>query len=342
MCQSIPKEHHRIPQVYMKKWCIQSNSVQTFNVQTKKLELKNIDNIFITKHYNSYTAGGMNNPDDVNERIFSCLENYKVKYFGNSLNTANELNEHFNDYDNWEISDKDDNKISKATKNEFKYKLIDSKDPAIETLFSRLFENDWNNYIDELYSDVLKDIDIDFRKLCKYVLLFLYRNPNGDENWQNPFLKYITSFLGEQADRIIPENERIYSKDITMYDELVHESNIRRYKEIIEETGAMKKVLDCLSLLCIPTFYIDNSSRFITSDTNVIYSDGCLYFVASPQIFVKIYSKLLIEDKYVEKYDCSLDIKKIEEINKFIFINTKERILYRSIIDVPLKGGNNK
>lgn len=337
MKKEIAKDHHRIPKVYMKNWCISNENVQTYNKKTKKFKNKNINNIFKTKYYNSYTAGEINNTQKVNKEIFSPLNDYIVKYNGKNLTTPNQLNKHFNDYDNWEIIDINNKKIKDTEKNRIKTELIDNKDATIEKKFSQKYEKDWCEYVESLYNAVINDERFDFRKLCEYMYLFLNRNPYGDEYWQKPLLDYLVSFLGGMEDKTIPIENRIYTRDTTPREEIIHDSNIRRYKELIYQYGASKKIVDILNKHTRPLFFIDNASRFLTSDTNVIFEDNSLFFVISPKVCVLISSKYNY-DIFENKYNCTNDYVMLNDINKYIFNHANEIVLFRSMIDLPFNG----
>ncbi|MEK5333267.1 DUF4238 domain-containing protein [Lysinibacillus sp. FSL W8-0992] len=164
------KYHHLIPRTYMRSWKHFQNSIYIiYKKDLKTIKEKNIDNIGGINHYHSIIAGMINVNAEQCNIIFEPLKDFTIMYDEYKIETNDELNHYFYEYDKWNIYYPNGKKISKALKNEIFQKIKSNRIKDIENTWSTNYESDWNNIIEKLSQlavagNPLIDLNYDFKK----------------------------------------------------------------------------------------------------------------------------------------------------------------------------------
>lgn len=302
---TMSKLHHKVPQTYMRAWCFSGESVHTYDKETKKLLNRNISTILAENYFHSIKAGSLYTTPKALNKIFESLDQYTVKLNGKVLDSKDELNQNFQDYDEWEITYPNGNKVSKKKRNEIKQQLISISDDTLEKRWSSELENGWpsisKNLYTRLHKILIKDPDEiltfeDFKKLIKYFIMFDWRgkNSNATLNWFMDFLKDIFPF--DKSDMVIPEEKRIYRSDKTVFDEIKHAAMLRFYEQLLDNRDGMKRIYESYLANLTIIFLLDRNSDLITSDNpayETVDENGnkVPIFVATPKVLIMLAKK---------------------------------------------------
>lgn len=323
--------HHHIPQTYMKPWCFSNNSIWTFTKATKTSKERNIENICGVNHFHSIKAGSIYTNDEALGKIFGFLENYKVLLDGKCLATLEERNEHYIDFDKWEIFYPNGETVRKRAKNSIHQKLSQFADIHIEEKWNTQFESDWGKISQEL-SEVLtqiyagKDIalTVDMAEIImKYFVMFEWRGRFGNPALGNLW-DFVFTDVFENGDEIIPQNERTYNYDETISEEMKHAFLLREFDGFFVGQGSMYKAFQIYCEQLTFLFLFSQDKRFITSDNpcfTFVNNEGYKEptFVVLPNLIISLAKK---DPKAPTLYKiANLTDNEVEEYNAAIFMN---------------------
>lgn len=317
-----PKYHHRIPQTYMKPWCIEGNSVWVYDKKTGKSELRNIENIMGVKFYHSMKAGDLFTTKDALNNIFGCLDPFIVKVADDNgvevILSDHELqNKHFDRFDNWVIEDQDGNIISKKQKNILHDNIVNSSDNTIEEMWSQKLENSWAETISEVKKNIHSLSFSSLETIFNYISMFKWRRTEGSGEARAAFEAIIDFF---------PEGFRSYSstsphiEDKTFIEDLWHAYLLQNYYNFLNGHGTIENEKNILLNNTTLIFAIDPNNRLITSDNPYIEvenENGEIepIFVALPSLVIRIAKK----DQNNQYYIKTLTSDEVEEYNQKIF-----------------------
>jgi hypothetical protein len=331
MSQKNPVYHHRIPQTYMRPWCFSNNSIWTFDKATKKSEPRNIENICGVNHFHSIKAGSLYTNDDALQKIFGDIANYKVMLNGQSLDTFEERNQHFYEFDSWEIFYPKGKPINKKDRNVIFQRLSQTADTSIEEKWSTEFENDWGKISQQLY-DTLKEIqqkkDIALTGyaaeiIMKYFVMFDWRGKFGNQT-VNDTLNLLVTEIMKIGDIEIPPENRVYAFEHTVTDEMSHALLLRAFDGFLSNKGMMYDTYQIYCQKLTFVFLFSEHKKFITSD------NPCFTFINKNELKEPIFPvlpNLLIS---LAKKDptkpnsyklASLTDEQVDEYNEAIFQN---------------------
>lgn len=273
--QTAAKNQHIIPQTYMRNWCYSGDSVWTINKNKRPYEIvnRNIESINSINYHYDIKAGDLFTTEDSLDHIFGLLDTYEVYYESEKLDKTL-MNKNFYYFDNWVINHADGRAIKRAERNIIKSKLRSSRYSFIEIEWSAQYENDWNDFINDVQrkaismksggQDQLSQDDLDV--LMKYLIMFDWRSKSGN-SILNEIIDWFCKIMPEFKTTEIPLQDRIHREDEAIIDELRHALLRKAYYEFLNDAGSMKTFVDSyLQHLTFVFCITDNSNPFITSD----------------------------------------------------------------------------
>ena len=324
------KDHHRIPQVYLKAW---GENVWVYDKSRKNSKPRNIESILYTKFYHSIMPGDLFTLPTSLDMFFSSLDSYKVSIIdenGNEkmLDNKKLLNSYWLEKDKWIIKDVTGNLLPKAQKNQLLTFISQKKDNRIEEAWSKEYEGIWEETINTINQTILKIHYYkngtmkyeDAQKLMKFFTMFRWRSIQGPEQLSETFDKIIdlvpdeiknigSIALGHLDDKSFIENiwHSILLKDF--YEFLVGKGPIQQeYEQMLDNTTFI--------------FRIDPLKRLITADNPCFqYTDteGIIWptFVALPGLIVQLAKK---DPKHPYEYRIiEMDDIEVKTYNDIVF-----------------------
>jgi hypothetical protein len=318
-----PKYQHRIPKSYMKPWCSKEQSIYAYDKTTDVCRIRNIGNILGENYYYSFVAGSGYIPPVALQSIYGFLKNYKIQFNEKTIGDLEELNNLFWEFDNWVISMPHGEMVNKHERNRIKAELKQRRNNNVEKLWSKKYENDWQDFINKILKKLISDrrltkTDIDL--LMKYIIIFNWRSIESNNQFRLAFDLLCKEII--PLDEIhIPFNERLYNQDASMYDETKHEIQLKTANDFLEkDSGIMQKMLDLYKSNANFCFCItEKTDPFITSDNPSFVCDNEdgykeHIFVALPELLVVLCKKGDETDSYRVLKNPGILVKKYNQI----------------------------
>lgn len=321
----VAKDQHLVPRTYMREWSPKSNdSIWVFNKEEMEegIQPQNVNKINYKTGFHDIKAGDIFVPEEALQELFGFLKKYRIELDGKELKELSELNDHYFEYDKWEIYDEENNLATRKIKNEIKRIINQSRYTFIETEWCYQFEDNWTNYIHRFEEKVrckalakpyVPD-ENERKELMQYILIYDFRNIKGNA-WINSIIDEV--FPPEMAEVEIPYKERIHKFNNTIGDEFKHESRKKAFYEFLKNRqGKMDLMLQnylksfgiriCLTSIDFPFMTCETPSMMIKR------IDG-LYehiFVATPTMLITTYktdqflfSRSYFKPKDVRRYN---------------------------------------
>lgn len=316
---STPKYHHLIPQTYMKSWCYSNKSIYIVNKESLgQVTPRNIESIAGIRYYHTIKAGMPCCNQFDTELIFRATKDYIIKFRGNLVSDTMELNKIYSQFNDWEITRLDGSMANrKALKN-----TIDSEAVTdIETLWSKLYENDWGSMLKKINQIILGTSENTVREFDKKYLMEFFVALDWRSFATNNIYNNLYEHIGDEfllKSMEIPKGERIYPFLETMYDELYHCSLLNKYRDFLNGTGMMfEYALKAIEYTSFHFYIATGNTTFITSDNpSFIFTreDGLHLGVLpiSPRILMikgrnsnkeKVFYVSKVTDDIVKKYN---------------------------------------
>ncbi len=286
MAEQVSKYHHKVPQTYLKSWCFSGDAIHTYNKNLSKIEDRNISNILGENYFYSIYAGSLFATDESLKKIFGFLKDFSITMDGKELTSLRELNEKFEEYDNWEIYYPNGKIVPKKGRNKIKQQILSTTDDTLEKRWSQEFENDWGRIVTNLYSRLVRILSKDpdecltyneFLSLIRYYIMYDWRGEEGNSTL-NDFLKWLGKFVPifdyKLTDYTTIKN---YGFNDTIIEEIKHASSLRFYEQFLDNKGGMKKIYDAYVKELTVIFLLDRNSSLFTSDNpafELIDEDG--------------------------------------------------------------------
>lgn len=328
---SIAKYQHLIPATYLKSWCINNtNTVRLKNKKSREISNRNIHNIMGENYFHSITVKSLMMDDGDLEKIFNCLNDYKVVCEGTEITANKDLRDKFYKYDDWQIYFKNNTLISKAKKNSLKKEIEGFKDNEIENKWSSKYENEWQSFVDNIKERInnrQEDKIDEYRKgyLVKWIISLDWRSIKSNDTLNESF-KMIDEIFNLSEIKLDNEERCIKSCD-NANSEIKHNYKISTFREFLNDKGKLYKYAKDIMCRTSVHFYISKGKKFITTDNpsfKIYRKDGHGYVMAvSPNIVVALESNKG-ENKY---YVSEVSNYTVNEINKIIQMNCDEYII---------------
>lgn len=149
------KKQHLIPQTYMSAWANNNKKVKVENVKNKQTAIRRTDKILYKDYQYSYRAGMSGCTQDMTNRFFSPLSNLIVKISGIVVTDTMKMNDNWDYFDEWEITDKDETQINAEDREVLKREIENVIDNTIEDHWSKEYENHWKSIVKEIEEKIL-------------------------------------------------------------------------------------------------------------------------------------------------------------------------------------------
>ena len=334
MC--VPKSHHLIPQTYLRSWCFSGESIYCFN----KNELfdpiiKNIANNFGQNNYHSIRAGMACCTDEDLAEIFKSLLGFRIKFDDKDLNTLQEYNRYYYDFNNWEIFYPKGAKVSRAEVNRIKADIERNKVLDIEEMWNMKYENGWNTLL-QMIEQRIKDatgteIDEFYKgRLMKFIVSLDWRSLISNESLNETF-DFINTLIDLKSIDI-PFDERNVRGNETAYDEVKHNYLLKQFALFLEDRGIMYDAAKgYIKYLTIKFIVCNGESLFITSDNPSFISNenGEVrhYMPVTPQILICIEKDSQHKQKY---YIERIKDSEVKRLNLLIAKSADEIIISKT------------
>lgn len=350
---NVAKNQHLLPRTYMKQWSKDNTDSVYFFDKTHFEEgvcQRKVDTINSLNNYYDIKAGDLFVPDDALNEIFGFLNELDIDYIdieedgieGNiySLSTLKELNAHYRKFENWIIKDKNGNLATKKERNKIKQRLEQARYTFIEEEWNKQYENNWIPFITsfeknvrdtqlKVFSKVPKLKIDDFFQLMEYIVIFDFRNFNGN-SLINELLD--TIIPNEAKEIVVPNKEKVHYFNNTAYEEFKYGDKIEAYYEYLKlKKGHISVMLkNYINKLDVIIYITDFSNPFITSDkpSMVIKNTSNKnehIFVATPTMLITTY----LRNGKVPNYSVKkIDVKGVKYYNKRIAEYSNSLIVY--------------
>lgn len=329
------KEHHWVPQTYLKSWTFTGSTIYEFNKKGKKKSTeKNINNILKTKHLYSKKVADIYVINDDNEevKLKEVLEKLEVICEGVQLSNWKEYCEHFLSFDTWEIKDKG-REIGKNFRNAIRQQIAYWFDAEIEVLLDKEVDSTWEMLKNYLVEDIEKSKTITKKEiykeeLLKFVVIQYFRTP-----WPKEIIKSAAAVF-DTYKRLLQQTA--LSEHLPIMERCYWLKNIEVYLEEkieCEQYNYIQQVYDLL-IKGKFNFFVNKEGHFITSDNPVvpIFDDSLvngLYIPLTPRVLLFIANNSAEIDK--GHYNIvDLDKKHVACLNKLILRGSQEHIYHRS------------
>ncbi|MFP3391766.1 DUF4238 domain-containing protein [Brevibacillus sp. SIMBA_040] len=328
------KYHHLIPQTYLKSWCYSGNSLYMNSKHDMKTsEPRNTASIFGEDHYHSIKVGMPICTEDDLTKIFSPLDGIRVECEGKTLTTLRDYNKFFTDFDDWNLFYPNGPKVPKGARNKIKHEISNCKILDIEEAWSSKYENGWNTLLNKIKQEVLQGKDMKIAKFYKEELMKFVVSLNWRSYTSNEILTEELHSLNNIVDMKgieIPVEERDRHKSVTVFDDLMHNYLLKKFREFLNEKGVMySHALRCIRELTIRFYFAGGKVRFLTSDNpSFQYFDknGFRHHImpVCPEILISFEKNNPITDNY---YVEIIDDETVHQYNSLIVSNSDQFVI---------------
>jgi len=117
--EDVAKNQHLVPQTYMKAWSYNGNK-SVWVLDKEKVSMgwvsRNIEKINCINHFHDIMAGDIYTTEDALNEIFGVLKDFDIATEHGKLQSFEEMNVYFDEFEQWVISDKDGKVLSRKEK----------------------------------------------------------------------------------------------------------------------------------------------------------------------------------------------------------------------------------
>lgn len=268
MTETAAKYHHLIPRTYLSAWEHGKGTLYVRCLNNEKVIERNKDKIAGVKNYHSISAGMPIVTKEDADKLFACLENLEVHYGDAIISNNLELNNIYNDFENWEIYRKDGTVVSKK---KIKSEIDKVKIRDIEEGWSTKYEIQWGKVRSELESRVLNSLDGTIPGVYKEYLMKFYVALDWRSIKSNSvFNKVWECFCKEllYLDKIgIPKNNRELLVLDNASEEIKHYLLLNYYRQYLHDKGIIYEyAMENLARTSFHFLVADGIETFNTSD----------------------------------------------------------------------------
>jgi len=316
---------HYVPQCYLKKW-LNKNEKMLLCQKNDIFNNEYVGKESILYENNYYTLTIKDCyllTDDDAKIIFSCLENCKIFYDGEPLDTYGKLVYNFDRYEEWEIC-RNGTLMSEKRKNGYRINIESKRILRLEDFLSECIENSWERFVDEIVAKMMNSklsITREFHKydILEFALILKWRFKTGYSS--------IKEILDLVIEDIFNPKSFDYQNEITTLRRDMFLQQINRYAQYKNDCGKeciISKEIEYTRNLQF-VFLIAQKGSFITSDNPYFtYIDSGkydknyngIYFPMTPEVLLFMCNN---SDEKNKKYMIrDLNINEVDKINKII------------------------
>lgn len=266
MGESKAKYHHLIPQTYMSAWSNDSGTLMVEYLSNPGIwEQKNKKNIGGMNDYYSIQVGMPICDKNDTDKIFASLTEYTVEINGQVVTDTLEMNNKFNDFDTWVIKRKDGSTVSKK---HIRHEITKVKIKDIESKWSTIYENKWNDVIYDLKTSIctseFKSIDAIHKEyLMEFFVALDWRSFQSNCEFQKVVLDSTTILRKIE----IPKEDRRLPMLDNASEEIRYYLLLKYYRKYFDKKGIMyENVRVYLANMSLTFLVADGQETFITSD----------------------------------------------------------------------------
>ena len=326
------KYHHLVPQTYMSAWANSSGTLKIeYTNDLGNLVERNKEKIGGVTDFHSIKAGMPICTEDDASQIFASIAQYSVLCDGVSLKTASELNNHYIDFEKWQITRNDGSIVSKK---ELKHLIEQVKIKDIEENWSTQYENKWNSIVSQIQNAVLTSKDEYITAFEReFLMLFFtaldWRGFTSNEIFESTYKKIADLLPNDE----IPVAERILPSIKTAADEMRHYLLLKWYRDFLSNSGVIYK--DAMINLKHTNFHFmiaDGTTKFLTCDSPAFIctrKDGMKMGLLpiTPQILM-VKGRCSDPNDFDKFYITHISDDDVKEYNKAIGNNATEFIIH--------------
>lgn len=236
-------------------------------MNNEKIIERNKDKIAGVKNYHSISSGMPIVTKEDADKLFACLENLEVHYGDAIISNNLELNNIYNDFENWEIYRKDGTVVSKK---KIKSKIDKVKIRDIEEQWSTKYEARWGTVRLELENRILNSSNgtipgVYIEYLMKFYTALDWRSIKSNSVF-NEMWEYFCK--GCHLDEIdIPKNNRELLMLDSASEEIKHYLLLNYYRQYLHYSRIMYKyAMENLARTSFHFLVADGIETFNTSD----------------------------------------------------------------------------
>ncbi len=285
---SAAKSQHFVPKTYMKQWCMNEKSVNTYSKKSCCYKIRNIESINCINYFYDFLPGGLM-PDEALNSIYGFMQGSTVKYTDKDGKnqvavSLQDINTAYNYRKSWEVTDPDGYALSKKDKNKLLTHLQQCRYSFSEEEWSKQYESQWETFINDV-ENRLRDLKshsgsvdplnrCDFELLFKYLIIYNWRCEIGNSDLNNT-VDEILSLLDLKSS-LIPPEDRIHYDDTSVAEEVKHGfMRMSVYKFLHGDENVMDKYRRMYQDNLTFVFWLTNQdNKFITSDQPSMLIDG--------------------------------------------------------------------
>ena len=324
------KWQHLVPRTYMRAWSYnQTNSVYVVmkNRLEEGIQPKNVETLNYKVGFHDIKAGDLFVPDEALNDLYGFMMDYDVLCGNIKLQKLRDFDNHYKDYDDWIIKDANGTLAKPKDKKEIKRVISQSRYTFIEKEWCRQYEDNWNNYINQIESKLRCKVfskpyiisEQERRELMEYIIIFDFRSLYGNI-WIN---KIIDNILPRKIARyVIPNEDRIRKYNTTFEEQIKHAVKIKSYYEFLKnKSGKLAIMVDnYLKSLGLAVYLTTDKYPFVTCETPsmIISRKDKLkehIFVATPTMLITTFKTDRPERHFIKKY---LSVTEVTQYNKYI------------------------
>lgn len=326
------KYHHLVPQTYMSAWANLSGTLRIeFINDMGNIVERNKEKIGGITDLHSIKAGMPICTENDANLIFASLAPYSISCDGLPLTNPLELNKHYSDFQNWEITRADGSTVSKKR---LRVLIEQVKIKEIEENWSTQYENKWNSLVEQIQNTVLTT-SFEYISAFKRDFLTLFftaldwRGFTSNLTFETTYRQIEKLFICEE----IPLDERILPSIKTAADEMRHYLLLKWYREFLNNSGIIYK--DAMMNLMNTNFHFliaDGTAKFLTCDSPAFIhtrDDGLKMGLLpiTPQILM-VKGKCSDPNDFDKFYITHIKDETVEKYNEAIKNNATEFIVY--------------
>ena len=327
------KNHHWVPQTYIKEWGNGGASVYEFD--KKKLnegKQRNVENILSLRHLYSKKTGDIYalDEDNVDQMIQESLANLDIVCGEEKLSSWKDYCSYFQQFDEWVIKDNGKD-IPRKVRNPLKQKISYWYDVEIEDLLAEKIDDRWmaiSSFLAEkIYkSKTITKVETNKKEILEFVLIQYFRTPfekNILRALKMIFNMFEKAVKGTCIEAELPKMERCHwLKSLEKFLEYKDDGELASYNYIMQSYEILIKGKF--------TFLISVEGNFITSDNpaTMVLDDtwiNGLYMPLTPQIMIFIAQNTAQADR--NHYNIiDVGLKHVCSLNNIILKNCNQKV----------------
>lgn len=236
-------------------------------MNNEKIIERNKDKIAGVKNYHSISSGMPIVTKEDADKLFACLENLEVHYGDAIISNNLELNNIYNDFENWEIYRKDGTVVSKK---KIKSKIDKVKIRDIEEQWSTKYEARWGTVRLELENRILNSSNgtipgVYIEYLMKFYTALDWRSIKSNSVFNEVWEYFCKGCHLDEID--IPKNNRELLMLDSASEEIKHYLLLNYYRQYLHYSRIMYKyAMENLARTSFHFLVADGIETFNTSD----------------------------------------------------------------------------